>query len=255
MVRMNIRVYEALDSGQCWNSNIAMHLPDHICLFRQVNWGRKSILHIASRLRQPPPCMVNQLPLAFRIARFDYYWRPFIWTACREVHGSVCGVRHLDSRTGRLLWLSLTSGGPVVGCPWGWVWWLSTCLRTPCASSSASVVILTKNSFHWCDIGVVRMVELPVIGVGKVVQEGLFVEMWEDDELVLGLWVVFVEETVVFMLENIGEVLFALVLIFTGGVRYWEYMATVHVASWLRVEVRRLICFKQRDFTMTYIQI
>ena len=50
-------------------------------------------------------------------------------------------------------------------------------LRTPCASSSASVVILTKNSFHWCDIGVVGMVELPVIGVGKVVQEGLFVEM------------------------------------------------------------------------------
>ena len=37
----------------------------------------------------------------------------------------------------------------------------------------------------------------------------------------------------VFMVEDISEVLFALVLIFTGGGRHWEYMVTAHVGAWL----------------------
>lgn len=48
------------------------------CPFRLVNRDGKGVFHIASRLGQPPPCILDQLAPAFRVPRFDYSRGPFI---------------------------------------------------------------------------------------------------------------------------------------------------------------------------------
>ena len=90
------------------------------------------------------------------------------------------------------------------------------------------------------DVAVVWMAELNIVGIGEVVQERLFVQMWKDDELTFWLWDVVIEETMVFIMESIGEVLSALVLIFTGGGRHWEYMVIAHIGSWLSMDATGL---------------